>query len=216
MGKHEYGTLDGVPFSLNQQFELDVDLDISEPQIPVSTEVPTSTPTPVPLAAVLITPTFATSAPGSPLAEVSMSGNSTSDDCQKYLTLQVSSGDDPWEAVVTSYRCYSLFVDSTGRPSSHTPTLTLTDNSPVGMVFFVDAPVTLEARVYSGEGISGSFMRWPEDLPPAYQAVTIFEIEPDTEFEIDLPLASGNYSLVVKATWEGPIEVFYALGLAVE
>jgi hypothetical protein len=85
------------------------------------------------------------------------------------------------------------------------------------MKFFVDnIPVTLEARVYSEAGISGSFMRWPEDLPPANQAVATFEIEPATKFEIDPQLASGNYSLVVRAIWEGPIEVFYALGLAVE
>jgi hypothetical protein len=69
MGKHEYGTLDGVPFSLNQQFELDVDFDISRPQIPVSVGVPTPTPTPAPLAAVLVTPTSAASSPGSPIAD---------------------------------------------------------------------------------------------------------------------------------------------------
>jgi hypothetical protein len=146
-----------------------------------------------------------------------VAGNSTLDNCQRYLTLQVSSGDDLWEAVVTSYRCHSLFVDSTGRSSSHTPSLILTDNSPVGMEFFVDdTPVTLEARVYSETGVSGSFMRWPEDLPPANQVVTILEIEPAINFEIDPPTAPGDYSLVVRATWEGPIEVFYALGLTVE
>jgi hypothetical protein len=217
IGRHEYGTLDSVPFSLNQYFQLDVDLEVPNPQIPVAVGVPTSTPTPVPLAAVLVTPTPATSAPSSPLADASVAGNSTLDDCQRYFTLQVSSGDDPWEAVVTSYRCYSLFVDSTSRSSSHIPTLTLTGSSPVGMVFFVDdTPVTLEARIYSGADVSGSFMRWPEDLPPANQALETFQIEPGTNFEIEPRLESGNYSLVVRATWEGSIEVFYALGLTVE
>ena len=73
-----------------------------------------------------------------------------------------------------------------------------------------------EARMYTGVGISASFMRWPEHLPPADQAVATFQPEPAVGVQIAPDLPSGDYSLVVRAAWDGPIEVFYALSLAVE
>lgn len=70
--------------------------------------------------------------------------------------------------------------------------------------------------MYSVVGISASFMQWPEHMPRADQAIATFQPEPAATFRIDVELPSGIYSLVVYATWEQPVAVFYALSFTVE
>jgi hypothetical protein len=224
---HEYGTLDGATFSLSQTLEMDPDLAASSLTLQPISEVPTPTPTPaLPIPVVTpteqegeaITPLPSTPAPVgppsvNPLAELAP----TLEDCQNYLTLEVSAGGKPQMAVVTSYHCGRGYIDSTGRSPSQTPSLIVTHDSTISLEVPLDhSPIVVEARMYAGTAISASFMQWPEHLPRAHQAVAMFHPEPAVRFQIAPDLPSGDYSLVVRAAWDGPIEVFYALSLAVE
>ena len=44
--------------------------------------------------------------------------------------------------------------------------------------------------MYSGTGISASFMQWPEHMPRADQAIATFQPEPAATFRTDVDLPS--------------------------
>ena len=117
--------------------------------------------------------------------------------------------------MVTSYQCLRLHVDSTGR----SPSLSLVVPEGAPLDFRLGAeqqPVTVEVRLYPGAGVSGWFFRWPEEQPTAIEPVDRFEPTPSLAFSY-LPQASpGEYSVVVRAVWEGPIVVFYALSFRLQ
>ena len=114
------------------------------------------------------------------------------------------------QAVVTSYQCGGQYVDSTGR----SPALTLVVPEGVPLGFHLEAkqqPVAVEVRLYSGTGVSGLFFRWPEELPTGVVPVDRLEPTPSLAFRYLPTVPPGEYSVVVRAVWEGPIVVFYAL-----
>jgi hypothetical protein len=57
---------------------------------------------------------------------------------------------------------------------------------------------------------------WPEDLPTGVEPVARFERVAGPEFEILPGLPKGEYSMVIRAVWEGDIVVFYALNYRLE
>ena len=86
--------------------------------------------------------------------------------CQEYPDLMVSfdQGITEERAVVTSYRCMSSYVDSTGR--YHSPSSILPADSPLNVRLAAETePMTVDVRLYPGAGVSAYFFRWPEELP---------------------------------------------------
>ena len=137
--------------------------------------------------------------------------------CPPHLDIVVSSDAEFHPPTVTSYQCLSAFVDSTGRSPDAEPTFTTSVGEAIGLSFGTDeAPTTLELRLYPKPGLSGSFMRWPEDLPGGPQPVESADVEPALDVSHTFESEPGDYSLVIRATWEGPVEVFYAVSLRLE
>ena len=121
--------------------------------------------------------------------------------------------------MVTSYRCGSLHVDSTGRSPAATPSLVVPRALALDLRLTAgDQPLTVEVRLYPAAGVYGSFFRWPEDLPSGEERVDAFVPPASTFYGFQyLPeVPSGAYSLVVRAAWAGPVEVFYAISLTLE
>ena len=139
--------------------------------------------------------------------------------CQEELELQVSSdkGGAEERAVVTSYQCMALHVDSTGQSPSRSSSLLVSRGVPLSFRLGSELqPITLDIRLYPGAGVSGYFFMWPEELPPAIAPVDRLQPAPSPTFQYVPQQPPGEYSLVVRATWEGPIDVFYAIGLTLE
>lgn len=133
------------------------------------------------------------------------------------MGLIVSADGAEERAVITSYECGGAHIDSTGVSPSRSPGFVI----PIGVPFEArldsdQDPMTLEVRLYAGAGISGYFFMWPEELPGGPELVDKFESAPSSSFQY-LPVGPpGDYSLVVRATWEGPIDVFYAVSFILE
>ena len=140
--------------------------------------------------------------------------------CREFLDLLVSIDEGSTEepAVATSYRCMSVYVDSTAQYPSKAPSLALTQGVPLSLRLGVERkPVALELRLYSGAGIYGSFGNWPEELFFTDQE-PVETLHPTPSLALQyLPQQSpGEYTLVVRATWDGPIAVFYAISLRLQ
>ena len=119
--------------------------------------------------------------------------------------------------MVTSYQCMSMHVDSTGQQPSSSSSLLASKGVPIRFRLASELqPVTLDIRVYPGDGVSGYFFKWPEELPPSIAPVDRLQPAVATTFQYVPQQPPGEYSLVVRATWDGPVVVFYAIGFAVE
>ena len=139
--------------------------------------------------------------------------------CQKYLDLLVAFDEGTTEerAVVTSYQCLATYVDSTAQYPSRSPSLVVPHGVPLSLRMAAEQqPVTLDVRLYSGAGISGSFGKWPEELSTGIKSVDSLQPTPSLTFQYLPQQPAGEYSLVVRATWDGPIDVFFALSLRLE
>ena len=137
--------------------------------------------------------------------------------CEAYLGLLISTDDAEEQAVVTSYQCVSLFIDSTGRYPSKSPSLIVPQGEPFLIRLQAEQqPMTVEVRLYPEAGISGSFGHWPEQLPRGREPVDRFKPTPSLTFQYLPQVPTGEYSIVVRATWEGPIDVFYAMSLRLQ
>ena len=77
-------------------------------------------------------------------------------------------------------------------------------------------PITLDVRLYPGAGISGSFGKWPEELPTGIKPVDSLQPTPSLTSQYLPQQPPGEYSLVVRATWDGPIDAFYAVSSRLE
>jgi len=137
-------------------------------------------------------------------------GGAGQDTCAGYLDLVVSAEGGEVQAVVTCYHCGSVHVDSTGH-SPGSASFSVPADASLQLHFGVgEPPDTLAARVYTGTGVSASFLRWPEELPGGAEPVAVFDEITGQRLEIESPLSRGEYSVVIRATWKGEIEVFYA------
>ena len=137
--------------------------------------------------------------------------------CPPHLEITVSSGGDFYLPTVTSYQCFGAFVDSTGQSPEAEPTFTASEGEAIELTFGADEPpTTLELRLYPKPGLSGSFGHWPEELPGGPQPVESADVEPASSVSHSFESGPGDYSLVIRATWEGPVEVFYAVSLRLE
>ena len=140
-------------------------------------------------------------------------------DCEEELELRVSSDEGRTEerAVVTSYQCMTIHVDSTGQQPSRSSSLLVSRGVPLSFRLASELqPSTLDIRLYPGAGVSGYFFRWPEELPPAVAPVDRLQPAPSPTFQYLPQQPPGQYSLVIRATWDGPIVVFYAIGFTLE
>ena len=139
-------------------------------------------------------------------------------DCQQYLELTVLASGEVEKAVVTYYRCDAMYVDSTGRSPSRTPSISVSSDAPLGLRLGADhQPTSVEIRLYAGGGKSGSFGLWPDELPGGEEPADTHQPEPSLEFVYDPAVPSGEYSLVVRATWSGlPVDVLYATSIRVD
>ena len=139
--------------------------------------------------------------------------------CQEYPDLMVSfdQGITEERAIVTSYRCMSSYVDSTGRYPSPSPSSILPADSPLNLRLAAETePMTVDVRLHPGAGVSAYFFRWPEELPAGEEPVETLRPAPSRAFQFSLEAPPGEYSLVVRATWHGPVDVFYAVSFRLE
>jgi heat shock protein HslJ len=137
------------------------------------------------------------------------------DDCSGYLDLVVSASSDEVQTVVTCYQCDRVHVDSTGQ-SPGSASISVRVDTPLRLHFRVEVPPDrVAARVYAGTGLSASFFRWPEELPGGAQPVVVLDDFAGQSFELEPQLASGEYSVVIQAAWDGDIEVFYAFSFRI-
>jgi hypothetical protein len=174
---------------------------LAEPSVFLAQGSPLASPTPVPI------PTPTATSPMSPLGF----------SCRSYLDLLVSAGGAEEQAVVTSYRCHNMWIDSTGRLPPKSPSLVVPKGVPLHFRLAAEQqPATVEVRVYSEVGVSASFFIWPEELPIKVEPVDRFQPAPTSAFEYLPQVAPGEYALVVRAVWQEPIEVFYATSFRVE
>ena len=119
--------------------------------------------------------------------------------------------------VITSYRCGGAHIDSTGVSPSRTPRFVIPVVVPLEIRLDSDQnPIFVDVRLYSGAGMAGSFFIWPEELPGGTVTVDKFEPAPSSSFQYLPSALPGEYSLVIRATWEGPIDVFYAVSFIIE
>jgi hypothetical protein len=89
-------------------------------------------------------------------------------------------------------------------------------DAPLQLHFGADLPPeSVAARVYAELDVSASFFRWPEELPGGTGPVAVFDEIAGQSLEIQSSLPKGEYSVVVRATWDGDIEVFYAFSFRI-
>jgi hypothetical protein len=132
--------------------------------------------------------------------------------CHEYQELLVSAGETAERAVATSLQCRSAYIDSTGQSPSAMPSLTVERGSSLGLRFTVKhRPTKVEVRLYPSAGVSGSFLKWPEELPTGREPIEQLQPDPGSEVRVPLQVPPGTYTLVVRARWEGEIDVFYAI-----
>ncbi len=162
---------------------------------------PTSSPTTAPLT-IGIVPTTTLQIPPTDL-------------CREYLELFVSSGDTEKRAVATCYRCRGAAIDSTGQSPSKSPTFVDQGTSIYFRLAVEETPTAIDVRLYPETGASVTFLRWPEELPIDVKPVDRFQPQPGASFRYLPKVSPGEYSLVVKVTWEERVEVFYAINLTV-
>jgi heat shock protein HslJ len=139
------------------------------------------------------------------------------DPCHNYLDLLVYADGAQEQAVVTSYRCQELHVDSTGNSPASTPSLAIPAGEPLR--FYLGAqepPQSVEVRLYPQAGLSASFFRWPEELPTGVEPVEQLQPGPTASFQYLPQVPPGDYSVVVRATWDQNVELFYALSIRLE
>jgi hypothetical protein len=137
--------------------------------------------------------------------------------CHGYLDLLVFFDGKQEQAVVTSYRCHNAHVDSTGKSPASSPSLTLPAGEPLNLHLAApQPPKTVDVRLYPGAGVSASFFRWPEELPTGIAPLEQYQPGPASNFQIIPQAPPGGYSLVVRATWEEDVDVFYTLSLGLE
>ena len=133
------------------------------------------------------------------------------------MLVSIDEGSTEEPAVVTSYQCMSLYVDSTAQYPSKEPSLILTQGVPLSLRMAAEQqPLALELRLYSGAGISGSFGKWPEELLTDQEPVDTLQATPSLTFQYLPQQPPGADSLVVRATWDGPVNVFYAISFRLE
>ena len=137
--------------------------------------------------------------------------------CQGYLELLVSAEGLEERAVVTSYRCRSAWIDSTGQSPARSPTLIVGRGSPIALRLTAEEqPLAIELRLYPGAGVAASFLRWPEELPSQVEPVDRLQPEPSADLSYRTQAESGEYTLVCRVTWEGDVDVFYAISFVVK
>jgi hypothetical protein len=137
--------------------------------------------------------------------------------CHEHLRLSVRQGEAEAEAVATSFRCHSAFIDSTGRSPSDSAGLTAKLGTPIEFRSAVDRqPTEIDLKLYPGAGLSATFMRWPEDLPAQTEPVDSVKLGPGAVFQYRPQVPAGPYSLVARISWGEDIVVYYALNLSLE
>jgi hypothetical protein len=131
--------------------------------------------------------------------------------CDEYLDLGVSFDGAEEQAIVSSYKCQNIHVDSTGKSPATPPSLAIPTGAPLNFRLGAGAqPESIEARLYPEPGVAASFFRWPEELPIETSPVAQFQPEPSSTFQILPEAPAGEYSLVIRAVWEN-VDVFYAV-----
>jgi heat shock protein HslJ len=138
------------------------------------------------------------------------------DACEPYLGLAVSHAGGEDRAAVTSYECGSTHVDFTSQ-SPGVLTGAIPTGTPLELRFGAETlPESVEVRIYPGTGVSASFFMWPEDLPSGAEPVERFEQVAGLDSDFSPQVPPGEYTVVIRALWEGGVEVFYAFSLNLE
>jgi len=172
-----------------------------------STEEPSPTPT---VEAESVIDATATPEPATPVPDVPAS-------CEEGRDLQVYAEGATEQALVTCYECPGMHVDSTGGLASAIPSLTAPEGGAVLFEFEGSGePTGVELRLYPERGLSASFFRWPEELPPGVEPVDGTRPEPGYVFNYQPDVSPGEYSAVVRVTRDGVFDFFYAVNLTVE
>ena len=110
-----------------------------------------------------------------------------------------------------------MHVDSTGGLASAIPSLTAPEGAAVLFEFEGSGePTGIELRLYPEPGLSASFFKWPEELPPGVEPVDGTRPESGHVFSYQPHVSPGEYSAVVRATRDGVFDFFYAVNLTVE
>ena len=119
--------------------------------------------------------------------------------------------------MVTSYRCENATIDSTGKSPADPPDIALEAGQQMDFRLGAEeVPDKLELRLYPRAGMAASFLRWPEELPTGIAPLEQYQPGPASNFQIIPQAPPGGYSLVVRATWDEDVDVFYTLSLGLE
>ena len=139
--------------------------------------------------------------------------------CLEHLGLVVSTDNQSVEAALNSYRCPGLYVDSTGRYPPADPALVIHPGEPLKLQVdnaAGEVPDEIELRLYPGVGVTGAFLRWPEDHTVGIRPVDGATPAPSPSITYYPQAPPGAYSLVIRVAWEGPIHVFYSSSFVIE
>ena len=178
----------------------------------IGTATPTRVPAP-PTATPTSSPPAIPTATTTPTVTPASFGSS----CEKHQALIVTANGAAEEAVVTSYQCAGLHVDSTGRQPARPPTLVIPHGTLLRFELGVERqPSAVDVRLYPGAGVSASFFRWPEQLPSGEKPTDSFQPTPSRTFDYLPPVPPGDYSVVVRVTWDTATDFFYAASLRLE
>ena len=118
---------------------------------------------------------------------------------------------------LSSFRCGTGYVDSTGRFPEKSPSSLIHIGGTVDFEFVAEeAPSSVELRLYATPGEDGYFLGWPENRPGGAQALSRHNPPPSSSFSYIPDVPVGEYSVVLQVRWQTDIVAFYALSFAVE
>lgn len=137
--------------------------------------------------------------------------------CDDYQRLRIGAGSLEMPGIVTAYRCGQLHVDSTAQGPTEPTELLIGPGGSLSFRFLSPkVPGSVEVRFYETQGVTATFGQWPEDVRDDVRVADQAVLAPSMLQHYAPVLTPGTYSIVVRAAWDGAIDVFFAQRLRVD
>ena len=118
---------------------------------------------------------------------------------------------------LSSFRCGSGYIDSTGQFPEKSPSAGIPIGGTIGFEFAAEeTPSSVELRLYATPGEDGYFLGWPENQPGGAQSLSRHNLPPSSTFSYAPDVPQGEYSVVLQVRWQSDVVAFYALSFAVK